>query len=367
VWGVRNDGVLIGLTFKSKESIAGWHRHTTGLDAEDKFVSISNMPRPNGYDQMWVVVQRTIEGVVRHFVEFQEDHPVIPVRTDFFTGLANETIDTEKFNRSILEVQKTYLHLDSALSYDGSLAGSDAAATLTPAAVTGTSVIFTTSAPVFSATDVDRELWKRAIEGVGYGRAKILTFNSPTEVVCQVLDDFDSIDAMPAGDWYITTDTVAGLEHLEGRTVRGLLDGAFAQKTNTGVDAVVTNGQVQFLYQASVIHVGLGYRGFLQPMSLEFGAVTGTSQTKSRNIREVGVRFNETLGGEVGTNPYKSEAIRFGEAPLLSGSPQPLFTGIKKVPYNDRWESDKAVYIRQDNPLPCEVQFIVVYGETDDD
>jgi hypothetical protein len=64
------------------------------------------------------------------------------------------------------------------------------------------------------------------------------------------------------------------------------------------------------------------------------------------------------------TNP---EEIVFSEMPLNIGDPPPLFTGVKTVAYSDSWETDKYIYIRQSSPLPCNVQMLMLFAETDND
>lgn len=364
-WFVRNDGVLIGLTFERTEKIAGYHRHTTGALKEDKFLSIATMPRPTSFEQIWVVVERKIGANTRRNVEFQVDPPEIPEIQDFFTGSANETADRAKFDLAMAEAQKGYKHLDSHLTYDGSLLGSDAGATMTPAAITGDSVVFTASAAVFLASHATdkRQIWKKAIDGVGEGRAEITTFTNSTTVTCKILKDFDNTDAMAIGNWYLTTDEFVGLNHLVGRLVRVVADGTL-HPDRTVADAVIS---FTLDFQASVVHAGLGYEGFLQPMSLEMGGTTGPAQTKTKNVREVRARFLKSLGAETGDNIYKPETILFTQMPLQVGQPTPLFTGIKKTPFRGNWEESKVIYIRQPNPLPCIVQLLQLYGETDND
>lgn len=360
VWVVLENGELIGLTFKSREDVSGWHRHRSKF-GRDKFFSVSTMPRESGFDQVWTVVERQIDGNTRYYVEFFTDVAVMPNRLDFFTDINSKEDDDAKYLRALFEAQKEYIHLDCSLTYDGTTAGLAAGATLTPAAVTGNSVVFTASAAVFAATDVGREIRKKADNGDGYGRAEILSYTSPTSVTCQVIQDFDSISAMAAGDWYLTTDGISGLEHLEGETVDVVADGS------VHTQEVVTNGAIVLDYQASKIHVGLGYIGFLQPMALEGTGTTGPSQTKNRNIYQVGARFSETLYAEFGTDLYDPEVFVFSDIPINVGDPTPLFTGVRKIPYTDDWEEDKIVYIRQTKPVPCNVQMLLLFMEGDND
>jgi hypothetical protein len=259
----------------------------------------------------------------------------------------------------MIEAMKEHIHLDCSLTYDGSAFGTAAAAAVTPSAVTGTAINITASAAVFTAGMVGREIWKKTVDGVGYGRARITQFTNSTSVVCRVLSDFNNTSAMAAGNWFLTTDALTNLDHLEGRTVQVITDGGVHP------DCVVDDGEIELDYQASVVHVGLDYPGFLQPVTVEGGGTTGPAQGKPRVVNEVGVQFLNSLGAEVGTDPYKPETIKFVTMPLRIGNVQLLYTGIKTVPLTDTWNTDKTIYIRQRKALPCVVQFLQCRVETD--
>lgn len=357
VWAVKEDGELLGLTFKSREDVSGWHRHRTN-SGDDLFQSIAIMPQSAGYDQVWVQVKRVINGVTRRYIEYFSEVADIPFFDDFYTGAANFNDDRTKFLRAMFEAQKGYVHVDSALTYDGTDPGSAAGATMTPAAVSGIGVNFTASAAVFKASDVGRQIWKKAIGGDGYGRAEITAFTSSTVVVCTVLTDFDSVTAMAAGDWYLTTASISGLDHLEARSCTVVTDGS----VHPG--KTVASGVIALDYQASVVHVGLGFDGFLKTLSLESGGVNGPAQTKPKNLYAVGVRFYNTLGAHYGSDLYHMQQVEFRSTADANNRPSPLFSGDKKVQYSDNTSLKKHVIIQQKQPLPCTVQLLVPYVST---
>ena len=360
MWAVKENGELLGLTVKAREDVSGWHRHRT-RNLADKFLSVSSMPRPSSTDQMWFVVERTINGSTRRYVEFMTDQPVFPVMYDYITDPENEDSDRARYKLVLFESQKEYIHLDSALSYDGTWRGEDAAASLTPAAVSGSSVLFTASSGVFTSADVGNYIRRKSITGNEFGRAKIIGYTSSTQVTCLITEDFDSIEVIPSGEWYLTFSTVSGLEHLEGETVSVVADGA------PHPDVVVENGEIDLNYEVSKCHIGFDYHGILQPMVIEVAGLTGPAQTKLKNVYRIGIKFLNSLGCEYGTDFYKPESIPFTEMPIDLGNPIPLFSGVRVIPYSDSWESDKLIYIRQRKPLPCIVQLLAIYAEGDND
>lgn len=76
VWGVRADGALVGVTYERSEAVNAWHRHAPGgvSDADGaapKVKSVATVPAPDGTrDEVWLTVQRYIDGGVVHYVEY---------------------------------------------------------------------------------------------------------------------------------------------------------------------------------------------------------------------------------------------------------------------------------------------------------
>ena len=355
-WCAQDSGELLGVTFKPEENVTGWHRHSTRQG--DEITSVAVLPRDGNFDQVWVVTERSIDGSTEYYVEFMEDSPEYPEPEEFFTGGDNRETDEANFRNLLLERQKDYVHVDSALTFDGTLVGFDAGATLTPGATTGSAITFTASASVFTSGMVGRQLWRKSITGEEIGRAEITTFTSGTVVECTILVDFDSTDAIPAGEWYLTSDSLSGLSHLEGETVKVVTDGAIHP------DVTVSSGEISLNYQASVVHVGLPYRGIMKSMNIEAGGVNGPSQTRFKNSYKLGFKFLDTLGAQFGTNLYRLEQLLFRSTNSFLNSPPELFTGEKRVAYSDSWSGPKNIYVIQDFALPCRVQMVVPYLNT---
>lgn len=356
VWCAKDNGELIGLTYKPSQQVFGWHRHNTRIG--DEITSVAVNRRSGEFDQLWVVSKRSINGTDQYYVEFFKDAPQFPDRTDFFTGINNNAADTLRFQNVLFERQKEYVHLDSTLSYEGTQAGIDAGATITPAAVTGSSIVFSASVAVFSASDVGREIWKEYITGDESGRAIITAFTSSTQVTCNIVSDFDSTSVIAAGNWFLTTDSITGLDHLEGETVNVITDGA------PHPNRTVSSGAISLDAQASVVHVGFKYQGLLKSMNLEVGGVNGPSQTKYKNQYRMGLKFQDTMGVRFGTTEYNTEQINPRNTNSFLNRPPELFTGEQLLSFADAWSGEKHVIVLQDLPLPCSVQMLVPYSNT---
>ena len=356
-WYARNDGVMLGRTYMVKENVNGIHRHIIG-GLNPKVLSVGVMPRQNAFDQLWVVTQRTIGGKTVCFVEYQNDDIVIPEIDDYWTG--NEAADLLTWQNAMFEAQKQYVYMDAALTYDGSTFGSVAGASITPTALSGSGVIINSTAAVFTASMVGQQIWKKSLNGVGMGRATIITVNSSTQVVCSMLTNFDSLSAMAPGNWYITTTTVSGAWHLEGEMAAILADGApLAAQT-------VVNGSVNLVNPASVVHIGEGYSGFVKTMALAPQSQAGATTAKKKTVNRLGVKFLNSSGVKYGTDLYNMKDIPFGEPSDLMGRPIPLFSGVKSVTVEDSADYDKHLYIQQTLPLPCNIAAIIPFCDTDE-
>jgi|694.fasta_scaffold82386_4 hypothetical protein len=89
VWLVTNDGVLVGIIYDKDQDVVGWHRHqlggfsNAGQTLPPVVESVAVIPNTNvDRDDLWVVVQRTINGSTVRTVElmqkFWEDGDTLP-------------------------------------------------------------------------------------------------------------------------------------------------------------------------------------------------------------------------------------------------------------------------------------------------
>ncbi len=119
VWAVRGDGVLLGMTYEREQDVIGWHRHLVGGVGDQektspaRVESIAVIPSPDGRrDELWVVIQRWIDGEVRRYVEFMEAPFSAPERGPMQTGNAYRDL--------ILQQQSEAFFVDGGLTFSGS-------------------------------------------------------------------------------------------------------------------------------------------------------------------------------------------------------------------------------------------------------
>jgi len=86
VYAVRDDGLLISLTYEKKQEVIAWGRHLIG-GTNAKVLSCSSIPHPDeDQEQTWVIVERTINGSTQKYVEYFEKpyDDVLGQKTQFF-------------------------------------------------------------------------------------------------------------------------------------------------------------------------------------------------------------------------------------------------------------------------------------------
>lgn len=371
LWVLRADGVLLGLTFSQVESIFGWHRHYIGgssvvssvTESRAKVLSIAVEPRANDEAVLWVLVERKVGTNTYRSVEYLTEAIRFVELEDFFTESTYEAqaTDVAKYNSAVFEQLKGDIHLDSAISYDGS--ADNGVITMTPSATSG-NITLTASAAFFTASMVGKQIWKKYdTKGAGGGRAEITSFTSPTVVNATVLSNFNNTTAIPATDWFLTAKKVFGLLHMVGETLTAQLDGA------PGVSAVIaSDGSFDMTDHASKAAIGYKYNALSSTMNLDVAGERGSAQAKIRKIRRVLPRFKDTAGGKIGTTPWNAEALTFRALDDLTDRPTPLFNGINEVIPADSWtRQTKQVVLIQDIPSPQILLSMDIEVETADD
>ena len=114
--------------------------------------------------------------------------------------------------------------------------------------------------------------------------------------------------------------TVSGLDHLEGKTVSILADGAVHPQQ------VVTDGKIGLDAPASVVHVGLPIRSVLQTLPLLAPIDSGYGSARPKNINKCSLRVYRSSGIFAGfdENHLREYKQRRDERP---GSPPEMRTG----------------------------------------
>lgn len=354
VWCLRADGVLLSFTFnntdpKDPQGYTGaWARHYIGGGAQ--VIDISTIRDASGNDKLYLSVQRTLTSVVYNTIEILSEKPAVPLRRSFFTG--DKTADQLRWEQATWEQAKLASFLDMTLGYDGRERGNQALATVTPSATTGNGITLTASAAVFQPSDVGAQLWKfYNPDGSGGGMARITAYTDSTHVTADVVVDFDNTNAIAAGSWAFAVEQIDNLQLFAGQTLKVEADGASHPSV-----VVAANGSATLQWPVSIAQFGFSYAGLASTQNLDLGGPLGPSGSKPRNVKKVGMRVTDSIGGMVGTSEYALKPIFSRQANSVPNRPPAPFTGSVDTRLLDTWSNDtKECVIFHNDPTPLTV------------
>lgn len=141
--------------------------------------------------------------------------------------------------------------------------------------------------------------------------------------------------------------TISGLDHLEGKTVSILGDGAVMPQ------AVVTGGAITLPEPVSTAQVGLPITADLQTLPLAFEA-QGYGQGRPKNVDRAWLRVYRSSGIFVGPDTAHLTEVKqrtnevYGAAPALKTDEIPIDIAPS-------WGANAQVVVRQADPLPLTV------------
>ena len=331
VWYVRDDGVLLGMTYLPEQQLVGWHRHDT-----DGFVeSIACIPEGQE-DALYMVVRRYINGVQKRYVERMATRQVRAIEDAFF--------------------------VDCGLSYDGRNADPSKTLRLTG----GTNWLFP---EVVTITAEGHAPFVPGSVGTEYSITRNITDangDTTTDIVrLQVVQYFNagSVTAKllvvcpatlrntPVSTWARQARTISGLGHLEGKTVSILADGSVHPQL------VVQGGTIVLQEAAGVAHVGLPYNSDMETLDLELKNANETVLDKKIAVTSLTVMVEESRGVMAGRDKnslYKEKTSRNAYEPPLES-----ITGQVEISISNNWQGKGRVFIRQSDPLPLTVLAVI--------
>ena len=424
VWAVRDDGILLSLTYLKEQDVYAWTRHdTNGL-----FVSVASVTEPP-VDAVYVITKRYVQGAWRYYSERMDNRIWNNVEDSFCADSAltntinypNATltpaVSTGTNNISsvlVINGGKNYTS-PKITAVDSTGSGSNATFTATVSsgvitAITPTTdgqnytpgytelvitdstgsgaiaqpiitnnVNFVASSSVFTSANVGDVI------RVGGGKATVTSYVSGTEVVANITQPITQtvpndpnnlpVPAAP-NNWSISTPitTVTNLNHLEGLEVCILADGSVVP------NQTVTNNSITLPYAASKIVIGLPYVCQVQTMYLDYPGQS-TIQNRRKNITSVGVRVANTRGIQIGADQPDASAqqnnatipwtnmqeIKERNNLVSAGSAVPLYTGDHFKNITSGWDVRGQIAIQQTYPLPATILAVMAYWTPGDD
>lgn len=147
----------------------------------------------------------------------------------------------------------------------------------------------------------------------------------------------------------VPADVISGLDHIEGKTVSILADGAVHPQR------VVTDGSIALDIEASTVQVGLPIEADLQTLPIAMQMQDGSfGQGRFKNVNKVWLRVYRSSGIFIGPNASElTEAKQRTTEPY--GSPPVLKSDEIEIVLTPTWGSSGQIFVRQADPLPLTV------------
>lgn len=323
LWVVRTDGMLAGCTYLREQRITAWHRHPLGGGATCE--SVACIPGEHG-DEVWLLVKREVGGTVKRFVE----------------RLAPQYDPAFSVGSMVREDEAlTAFFMDSGLSSGVAVE-----------AISGTGPV-TVTAPGHGAVAGDTVRLDRVDGMTGVCGVPFVVLSVSGDSV--VLDaPAGTVSGRYAGGGILSRrcTELGGLGHLEGEIVQVVADGCLHPPR------VVEAGSISLDRPAFLVHAGFAAPSVLQPMRLELPISGATTQTRTKRLLGVTLRFQNTVGGKVCPGDdvtEKYERILPHVQPARAGAAPSLFSGDREVKLAAGYDRDGLFTIRQDAPMPMTV------------
>lgn len=333
-WVVREDGVLLALTYMREQEVIGW----TPMEIDGFVESVCCVPEGEE-DAVYIAVRRTINGVQKRYIERMATRLVTDVREGRF--------------------------LDSFLSYDGR---GDGSKTMTATAAdwsVGEPVTIQASASTFAGGDIG-DVIVLGYQAGANARLRITGYTDADTVTAEIDTPVpESLRGVAVTDWGFARDVLSGYAHLAGRTVGVLCDGFVQNQRTVSLTGVVTLDEPGVL-----VHVGLPYTSDFETLEIN---VPGAPTTRLRNklIKRLGLIVQDTRSIWAGPDfdNLEEKESRGSDTGVITDNmvaPPRLLQDRVEMWISGEWAEKGRVCVRQSDPLPMGILGCIVdtdFGE----
>jgi len=334
-WAVREDGVLLGMTYQREEDVVAWHRHIFGGTDQNCTITVS--------DYANIQTGTTLKFTKSDGTTVTFTSTTGTAGTDEFKNETNNNTTADNIYTAI------NTHADFTVANPAA-----AIVTVFETTPSGTGLLTVESSDTVRLTTTDEKAAKvksvATISETLENQVWIIVeriINGSTVKFVEYLDSTLNMDCALSGTVTGSSTSVTALDHLEGETVQILIDDAVypVQKVSSGAVTV----SLPSTFASKTIEVGLGYKSTIKTMRVEAGAEAGTAQGRKKRYNEVLVRLYKTVGVTINGDqlPFRTSANKMGQ-PISS------FSGDKRVS-NLGWDREGQVTIQQTQPLPMTI------------
>ena len=321
LWCIRDDGVLLGLTYLREHQVWGWHQHTT----DGEFESVATISE-DGRDAVYVIVKRTINGQTKRYVERLEKRESKIAEDCFF--------------------------VDSGLSYNGATAVVIGATQANPVVITTITAHGYDNGDNIRLKDI---VGMTELNGEDYVIANV----TATTFELQGVDGTAYTAYTEGGLASKLTTSLSGLDHLEGKEVAILADGYDAG------NQTVVSGSITLTRAVAKAHVGLSYLPAIELLDIDTPSPNQSIKAQSVSVSKVFIEVEGTRGGFVGArqDAISNQPVTFQEIKPRYDADNydaiALKTYKQEVSIDPLWGKGGGVRIEQRAPLPMAILSVI--------
>ena len=322
-WAVRQDGVLLGLTYQREEDVVAWHRHIIGGSFKQTFNAASDVtskttdPNYNGYI---TITNHGFSTGDKVYYDANGGTKIGGLQDKSYYYVIAVNANTIEFADSYEQaIDRTVLQISAGVGTHS---------------ISGISKV---KSVCTISEDLENQTWVIVERKINNSIVKYVEY----------LDDKLNMDSGLSTTVNADSSTITGLDHLEGESVQILIgDAVYPNQT-------VSSGSITISLPANTgyksLEIGLGYISQLKTMRVEAGASAGTAQGRKKRYNEVLVRLHKTVGVNI-----NGDQLPFRTSSTPMGQNIAEFTGDKRV-INLGWDRDGQIIIKQEQPLPMTV------------
>ena len=347
VYALKSNGNIAAMSFDRDDvkKTQGWYEIELGgrVDSSDNAPDIKSIERitdlTGKYDQLWMVVQRYINGTQVTTIEYM-DEPFKP--------------DSKQRDAYYLDCGFTH---NSSVVITGITQSGSARVTATAHGFGNSDRILITDIVGLNSSLVD-------INGVVTNSNLVneqtfaISDSAANAFSLKYIHNSNYVDSLTYTPYFSggrvrkLVGQIQNLTWLKGETVKVLADGKIH-----GDVAVNSAGVLALTFSSAIVSLGYGYKSRLKTLRPDAGSATGSATGAIRRPHKIGINVENVGDLSIGTEFSHLHPLSFPDGPNAT---IPLFKGVLQEAISGLYDYDGQICVEQSSPLPGIIKSITI-------
>lgn len=380
VWAVRNDGVLLGLTYMREQQVLAWHRH----DFTNGFVENVCCVPENGQYAVYLCIRRVINGATVRYIERMSSRIWSDVLNATYLDCFSSFNGTNQGSTTMALSAPGGNFIQDGTAYQQKLTLVSNTSFFTPAMVGDQIFLSDTIFNLNKGNMVDPENDGSSFalsENGNQIRCTIASYVSATQITIFPNKAVPpTLQNIAITTWARAVNKLSGLGYLAGQQVSVWADRfVVASPNNSRISfqaQVGLDGSLALDKWYAVIYVGLPITSDLETLDLEtsFGETVIGKRKRQNKLYAHFYRTRTVFSGSENPDSNRDNVngdLLFQLAELKTGtyretydqSPQ-LSTEQEYITEVSRWNKNGRIFLRSVDPVPVTVLAVVPAGDS---